>query len=217
MHSTVRGADLILSASYSTKPELSQARKIYKGPEIGVDFECGYSMADQVIDENYAVTGEKLVASRRHQGALYFTIDPTADVYIGNRATFTIVPASPGLVNFRAKYCRIAKGAMQHELLGANGVTFCHDVATDFQVDSQYGTSFAQSASYVAFKWNTPSRIHNSEVQKIECTVEFDSAPMDNQGTGAACPLPEVTEEEPDFRSTFVETDGFVDMMVWDF
>ena len=67
MHSTVRGADLILSASYSTKPELSQARKIYKGPEIGVDFECGYSMADQVIDENYAVTGEKLVASRRHQ------------------------------------------------------------------------------------------------------------------------------------------------------
>merc|ERR1711892_149601 len=58
MHSTVRGADLILSASYSTKPELSQARKIYKGPEIGVDFECGYSMADQVIDENYAGSGQ---------------------------------------------------------------------------------------------------------------------------------------------------------------
>ena len=40
---------------------------------------------------------------------------------------------------------------------------------------------------------------------------------MNNQGTGAACPLPVDEEEEPDFRSTFVETDGFVDMMVWDF
>ena len=75
------------------------------------------------------------------------------------------------------------------------------------------------SASYVAFKWNTPSRIHNSEVQKIECTVEFDAKPMDNHaGIGVDCPLPEDdNEEEPDFRSTLVETNGFVDMMVWDF
>lgn len=83
---------------------------LIKEAEIKIDFECIYPLDDQVIDENYTVTGEKILTTRRHVGALYFTIEPTADVFIGERATFTIVPASAGLVNFRAKYCRIAKG-----------------------------------------------------------------------------------------------------------
>lgn len=102
MHSTVRGGDLILSASYSTKPQFNQPRKIYKGSEIGVDFECGYSMADQVIDESYTVTGEKLVASRRHQ-VIYKLLfwmqhaDYTSDVFI----SFVLnVPNSPFVEHF---------------------------------------------------------------------------------------------------------------------
>ena len=38
---------------------------------------------------------------------------------------------------------------MQHELLGAAGKDYCLDQATDFQVDSNYGSSQAQRKSFL--------------------------------------------------------------------
>ena len=65
---------------------------------------------EKTVQENYTVNDEELITARRHRGALSFRIDALQEVLIGERASFNIVPASPGLVFFRPKYCRMQKG-----------------------------------------------------------------------------------------------------------
>ena len=145
---------------------------------------CTYSLADQILDDDYTVSGQDIAGKRKATGELGYKLTTDADnVEIGDRVHVTITPSNPGLVYARTKWVQVTTDrsgkTSEKAILQGEDNEYCRNEFVDFTLDEGWGTQGNMEMSYTAFKWKTDKDIKDEETQKIEAKIELSFEPFD--------------------------------------
>ena len=121
--------------------------------------------------------------SRAKEGNLSFKMIGGGSINIGGRASFSIVPNTPGAVYYTTKNCQVVSAAdssVSYNLIYTdnNGEERCDDV-TAVSLDSVgWSTSAQQDFSYTSFKFSDPGSrgMVAVESQKIQCQINLSTS-----------------------------------------
>jgi hypothetical protein len=167
----------------------SSLQKIYIGVNTIVNFACKYNMGDKEVTKKMTVSGEDVNLNRVAEGVLEFDIDfiGDSDMAIGERATFSITPATPDLIYARAKQCTISKLDKNDEQMSDMSVfligedkAYCTNGFLGFKTTEGFGSRQVQKYEFSAFKWNTDVGSAETESHALTCVVEMSLSPFDS-------------------------------------
>jgi len=167
----------------------SAQQKIYIGVNTIVNFACKYNMGDKEVTKKMTVSGEDVNLNRVAEGVLEFDIDfiGDSDLAIGERATFSIAPATPDLIYARAKQCTISKLDQNDEKMSDMSVfligednAYCTNGFLGFKTTEGFGSRQVQKYEFSAFKWNTDVGSAETENHALTCVVEMSLSPFES-------------------------------------
>ena len=122
-------------------------------------FTCKYMMGEQVVKENFSVSGHDTIESREGLGTLGYVLEVTNEgtVPLGNTVYYQIRPLNPGIVHARAILCGVENDSPTdtsgQELihLVKKPIQYfdsCKQEAIDLQVIKGWGDRTNQEFSY---------------------------------------------------------------------
>jgi len=155
---------------------------------------CTYSLKDQVLDDDYTVSGQDIAGKRKANGELGYKLTTDLEtVEIGDRVHVTIEPANPGLVYARTKWVVVTTDrsgkTSEKAILQGEDDEYCRNEFVDFTLDQGWGSRDNMEFSYTAFKWKTDKNIKDEETHKVEAKIELSFEPwlLDIPGSPGVC------------------------------
>ena len=170
---------LVMSATIDLAHE---DKLFFHDGEYNLSFKCYYPLDNQVIQAGTTVSSFGVRPGNTHDvratGSLgyHFSMEHPAR-RIGERVSFAIIPANPGVIYSRVSECSVSNGVDTYPIFGGDDLgPFCADEFVQFRADEGYGGQETQRFSYSAFRWSDSSE--SIDDQFIHCTVEFKPRPF---------------------------------------
>jgi hypothetical protein len=174
---------------------VSQGRLVYLKSRKHVEFVCAYSMATQTLSTQVDVKGTDIMISRSARGNLIFTMTGAANVVVGERHQFSIVPTTPGAVFYTTSDCKVQPSDFSRTynlIFDADGNGQCLDTITNVALDTgAWSSTGTQSFSYNSFKFSLPAtrQAQTIENQIISCSINL-SMTTDSSYNPSGCAAP---------------------------